>query len=98
MSFESRVLEFNNLTDEIRKRMPLVDGKIFKDKYVYIDFHRYNKCIFTNCTLVFEFGLCSLTNCSFDSCKFEAKHGSPASLILKLDRLLRESAFKKSIR
>ena len=94
MSFESRVLTFRNLFDDINRKTPLVEGKTFKGDYVYPDFNRYNKCVFTHCTLIFEFGICSFSNCTFSGCKFEAKRGSPASLILELDRQLRESAFK----
>ena len=95
MSFESKVLLFRNLVEEINRRMPIVEGKTFKDEYIFTDFNRYNKCSFINCTLIFEFGMCSLTNCDFNGCKFEAKSHSPASLILELDRLIRESAFKE---
>lgn len=98
MSFESKVLTFRNLSDEIKRKMPIVKGKVFKEEYVNADFNRYNKCTFINCTIVFEFGICSFTNCDFSGCAFEAKQGSPASLILALDKQLRESAFKEKHR
>ena len=98
MSFESKVLSFKNLYDEISRKMPLVEGKIFKDEYINGDFSRYSKCTFINCTIVFEFGICSFTNCDFSGCAFEAKQGSPAALILTLDRQLRESASKEKHR
>lgn len=98
MSFESRVLAFRNLFDEIGRKMPIVEGKTFTEEYVYVDFNRYNNCVFTNCTLILEFGMCSFTHCSFSGCKFEAKPGSPASLILEFDRQIRESAFREQHR
>lgn len=98
MSFESRVLAFRNLAEELNRRIPLTEGKIFKDEYIFVDFNRYNKCSFVNCTIIFEFGLCSLTNCDFSHCKFEAKTGSPAFLVLQFDRMIRESAFREKHR
>jgi hypothetical protein len=95
MSFESRVLALRNLFDEIGRKMPITEGKTFNGEYIYVDFNRYNKCEFTNCTLIFEFGMCSFTHCNFSGCKFEAKTGSPASLILEFDRQIRDSAFKE---
>jgi len=92
MSFESKVLAFRNLYDEISSKMTLVEGKVFKEEYIHADFKRYNKCSFANCTLVFEFGICSFRYCDFSRCKLEAKRGGPASLILELDKQLRESA------
>ena len=95
MSFESKVLAFRNLVEEIKRRRPLVEGKTFRDDYIFVDFNRYNKCSFINCTLIFEFGICSFANCDFSRCKFEAKPGSPASLILEFDRSIKESASKE---
>ena len=95
MSFESKVLEFRKLADEIIRRTPLIEGKTFRDEYIFVDFNRYNKCSFINCTLIFEFGICSISNCDFSGCKFEAKTGSPAFAILKFDRMIREAAFKE---
>jgi hypothetical protein len=95
MSFESKVLAFRNLVEEISRRRPLIEGKTFKEDYVFVDFNRYKKCSFVNCTLIFEFGLCSFSNCDFSHCKFEAKSGSPASLILEFDRTIRESALRE---
>jgi hypothetical protein len=98
MSYESKVLAFRNLFDEIGRRMPIIEGKTFNEEYVYVDFNKYNHCIFTNCTLVFEFGICAFANCEFSGCKFEAKTASPASLVLSFDRLIRESAFREKHR
>ena len=98
MSYESKVLAFRNLFDEIGRKMPTVEGKTFTEEYVYVDFNRYNNCTFIKCTLIFEFGVCSFTHCTFDGCKFDAKQGSPASLILVFDRRIRESAFREKHR
>ena len=98
MSLESKVIAFKNLYGEISRRKSLVEGKVFKAEYVYADFNRYDKCEFIGCTLIFEFGICSFAHCRFSKCKFEAKTGSPAALILQLDRELRESAFRESHR
>jgi len=95
MSYESRVLAFRNLSDEIMRKMPVIEGKTFENEDVYIDFYRYSKCGFTNCTLILEFGMCSLTHCNFSGCRFEAKTGSPASFVLAFDREIRESAFRE---
>lgn len=94
MSFENKVLSFKNLYDEISAKMPLIVGKAFKEEYIHVDFKRYNKCTFANCTLVFEFGVCSIVDCDFNDCKFKAKQGSPSSLILHFDKQIRESAFR----
>ena len=95
MSYESKILAFRNLYDEISRRMPVVEGRTFTNEYINADFSRYSRCSFHNCTIVFEFGMCSFNYCDFSACKFEAKTGSPAQLVLMLDKQLRDSAFKE---
>jgi len=94
VSFDSKVLEFRNLFEEIMRRRPIIENRTFKDEFLIVDFKNFNKCNFINCTLMFEFGICSMSNCDFTGCKFEAKTGSPAHLILGFDKALRDAAFK----
>ena len=98
MSYESKVLAFRNLSDELNRRMPLVEGRTFNNEYIYADFNKYSHCSFLKCTIVFEFGLCSFINCNFDGCSFEAKKDSPAQLVIMFDKQVRDSAFKEKNR
>lgn len=92
MSFEGKVLQFNRLADDIIRTKPVIEGKTFKGEVVHIDFADYHKCKFEKCTIILEFGLSSMRYCTFNNCKFEVKTGSPASFVLQLDKMLRESA------
>lgn len=92
MSFESKVLEFIRVAETINRTTPVTDGKTFKDEIVYIDFKDYRYCNFENCTIVLEYGICRMSDCTFTSCKFEAKTGSPAFFVLLMDRNLRKAA------
>lgn len=92
MTVESKVLQLIRLKDDIMRETPLTTNKNFKDETIHIDFNRYQNCDFKDCTIVLEYGICSMSHCEFHSCNFIAKPGSPASFILQMDKMLRESA------
>ena len=91
MSFERKVLDFTKLSETITRLLPIIDNRKFKGEVVYLDFNDYRNCEFEDCTIVLEYGVCRMSHCTFNRCKFEAKTGSPASFVLQMDRMLRES-------
>ncbi len=95
MSIADKILLFERTYDEIQRKMPLYEGKQFKDEDVYIDFSKYNKCTFTKCTIILKYGITSLINCNFDGCGFISPMGSPASAIIQIERMIRDAAGKK---
>lgn len=91
MSYESKIIEFERLAKELERKKPKITGKKYRDETIYLDFVHYDKCEFRDCELFINYGILSLTNCSFHGCKFTSEKDSPASGVLQLDKMLRES-------
>jgi hypothetical protein len=46
MSYESKILAFRNLYDELNRRNPIVEGRTFTNEYINADFGKYGRCVY----------------------------------------------------
>lgn len=91
INYHKKIIEYQRLTKELSRGLPKIEEKTFKNETVYLDFNHYLFCEFYNCRIIVEYGISRLIDCHFQECNFVIPQGSPASLVVTLERRIKNS-------
>ena len=59
-----------------------VDGEVFENQDVKLDFTRWKNCTFRNCNIIVKHGEFDLVGCNFDKCRLTLNGNAVAILTI----------------
>jgi hypothetical protein len=62
-----------------------IDGELFENQDIKLDFSRWNNCTFRNCTIIVKYGEFDLVGCHFD--KYRLRLDGNAIAIAEMIRM-----------